>query len=327
MRRRNKNKRQVRIVITSVICLLLVMTVGYAAFSTNLTLNAKGNIKNISAATYLKKNIVTQGDGLYTDKYETGRFIYKGTNPDNYIKFNDELWRIISVETDNTIKIIRNSSIGQMPYDRYGTRVNETSSTTGTYCTSTLACNAWDISDNFVTAFKSGTVKKAATLNEYLNGIYYNGLSSTAKNQIIEHGFSNGTIISGGTETDGYTFGNVVKDEKTTIANSKIAIINLSDYLRATTDTNCNSMWDAWHIIACQNNNYLYHSGEKVVTLSPGYSPDGMWEISDTGYLCSSGDGCGYAHIEDTSVFPTLYLKSDISLSGQGTNGIPYIIN
>ena len=42
-RRRKKNKRKTLIIIASV-CLLLVMTVGYAAFSTNLNITAKGNI-------------------------------------------------------------------------------------------------------------------------------------------------------------------------------------------------------------------------------------------------------------------------------------------
>lgn len=42
--RRRKNKKQIKIIIFSAVCLLLIMTVGYAAFSTNITLNAKGNI-------------------------------------------------------------------------------------------------------------------------------------------------------------------------------------------------------------------------------------------------------------------------------------------
>lgn len=61
----------------------------------------------------LREKVVENGDGLYKDIYEDGRYIYKGTNPNNYITFNDEDvgWRIISVEKDDTIKIIRASSI------------------------------------------------------------------------------------------------------------------------------------------------------------------------------------------------------------------------
>ena len=52
---------------------------------------------------------------------------YEGKNPDNYIWFNDELWRIIGnipvclesgcSTTENRVKIIRNDSIGTIKYD------------------------------------------------------------------------------------------------------------------------------------------------------------------------------------------------------------------
>ena len=47
-RKRKKQKRQIKIFIGLTICFLLIMTVGYAAFQTTLTLNAKGNIKDKS---------------------------------------------------------------------------------------------------------------------------------------------------------------------------------------------------------------------------------------------------------------------------------------
>ena len=43
-------------------------------------------------------DIVSGGYGLYADEYESGRYIYRGQDPDNYIMFNDELWRIIAKE-------------------------------------------------------------------------------------------------------------------------------------------------------------------------------------------------------------------------------------
>ena len=59
----------------------------------------------------LKKLVVTEGDGLYKDEYETGRYIYKGANPNNYMMYNNELVRILSIEADGTIKIIGNTSL------------------------------------------------------------------------------------------------------------------------------------------------------------------------------------------------------------------------
>jgi len=62
----------------------------------------------------LEISLVNYGDGLY--EKEKGLYVYKGTNPDNYFYFNDELWRIMYIN-NNSIKIIRNSSIGDMAFD------------------------------------------------------------------------------------------------------------------------------------------------------------------------------------------------------------------
>ena len=58
--------------------------------------------------------VVDEGDGLYEDEYEDGRYFYKGGNPNNYVTFNGEKagWRIVSIEPDGTIKIMRINSIG-----------------------------------------------------------------------------------------------------------------------------------------------------------------------------------------------------------------------
>ncbi len=57
-----------------------------------------------------KVDIVSSGDGLYKDEYED-RYFYRGANANNYITFNNEIWRIVSIENDGTIKIIKNNSI------------------------------------------------------------------------------------------------------------------------------------------------------------------------------------------------------------------------
>ena len=48
-------------------------------------------------------------DELYEDEH--GDIRYYGASPNNYVSFNNELWRIIGV-IDGKIKIIRNESIG-----------------------------------------------------------------------------------------------------------------------------------------------------------------------------------------------------------------------
>lgn len=45
---RHGRKKTNKIIILSAFCLLFIITAGYAAFSTNITLHAKGNIKEKS---------------------------------------------------------------------------------------------------------------------------------------------------------------------------------------------------------------------------------------------------------------------------------------
>lgn len=59
--------------------------------------------ENIYNVLTLKKNIVEQGDGLY--KEDKNKYIYKGKNIDNYVKYSGRLWRIVSIN-DNGIKLI-----------------------------------------------------------------------------------------------------------------------------------------------------------------------------------------------------------------------------
>ena len=84
-------------------------------------------------------DIVTSGDGLYKDEYEEGKYTYKGKNPNNYITFNGEKagWRIISINKDKTIKIIK---------------IEDINTANNLY---------WDVSKN--------SNWKVASLNSYLN--------------------------------------------------------------------------------------------------------------------------------------------------------------
>ncbi|MEI3507556.1 MAG: hypothetical protein V8R01_00170 [Bacilli bacterium] len=124
--RKRRNKNQIRIVVWLIVCLLLIMTAGYAAFSTNLSLNAKGSIIGTFTFRNLIDKEVTTGDGLYMDPVESGRYVYRGEAPENYIEFNGEMWRILAIEADGTAKVIRQGSIGLIPFDEPYVRSDST---------------------------------------------------------------------------------------------------------------------------------------------------------------------------------------------------------
>ncbi len=175
-------------------------------------------------------DIVTSGDGLYEDEYEDGKYTYKGANPNNYITFNNEKagWRIISVECDGTIKIIKDESIDTLEWnsDRPYT-------------------NKWD----------------GATLNTYLNETYYNSLNETARNQIQTHDFSIGEVGWGGSYLQGD-----IEDENHTKWQGNIALATKTEYLRTNSNkTECETeglMYNSNTEEKCASTNWLYKGYE-----------------------------------------------------------------
>lgn len=326
-----------------------LLSVGYASFSQNFLVSGKGTIAE-SAITIdqLKEKKVTEGDGLYEDIYESGRYIYKGENPNNYIHFNEEEkpWRILSVEADGSLKIIRNESIGNMAYDLPGTR----ESSSNTYCVNpkTVGCNAWASTNNLVgtpadftlhypngnpvtdTTKYSGTVTQDSSLNMYLNNDYYNnkdgnGITEKARNQIINHDFNVGTP---GRKTDEEGIATDIKQEALYKWNGFVGLMSVTEILRTTTDTTCTSISVGHNNSSksvCSNNNWMWNKfGNYEWTISAYVSSDCryVWNLYKNGYI-STGD----ALYTITVTRPVLYLRSDIKLSGKGTENNPYIIN
>lgn len=323
--RREKRSRRKKAIIISSLCLLFVMTAGYAAFQTNLSITAKGNIMKKYAAEQLKENVVDTGDGLYKDIYEDGKYIYKGANPNNYITFNNELWRIISVENDNTIKILKDELLSELRvFESAGARtVGYCSNTHGSY-----GCNAWSSTANmvgspaeFTNGNYSGSVDADSEMLTYLNGEYLNNLIDTST--IVSHIWDIGAVSY---INDDFTNLSVqIKSEKKYQWNGQIGLIKISEYLRSNSDVeNCGTIeknWDNYN--NCSSTSWMFLRGNYWWTLAPNcISASSVWPVSPTGSL--------YDDLEDNvpaGVRPALYLSSDITIiSGTGEKNNPYRI-
>lgn len=289
---RHKRKKQKRLIIITSLSLLLFLCVGYAAFGTSLTLKAKGNIKSKKAADMLKEKVVDSGDGLYKDIYENGRYIYKGSNPDNYITFNNEMWRIISVEADGTIKILKNNLLSNRAWDTTG----------GTYGLSNWA--------------------RPADLNTYLNGEYYNGFNSSIKDNIVSHTWGIG--VSSFEDNKEGKIDKLIEDEKGITWSGNVGLISLSDYLLANSDVaNCESLINFnVNYETCRNTNWMYIDGSDWWMITPGIDDrERVFYVSKVGdfhYLV--------AYYSDFAPRPAAYLRSDITISGSGTVSDPFTI-
>ena len=278
------------------------------------------------AAEILKDKVVTSGNGLYADEYEEGRYVYKGANPDNYITFNNETWRILSVENDGTLKIMKKDSIGNKKFDSQGLRDNSSNGTGGTYCAQCYyGCNAWAINDNFTNGSKSGTVLKDAELNTYLNSetdknSYYNSLSDESKDLIATHNFSVGPFIYDST-TD---LASQITSENGSVWNGKIGLMTVSEYIRANNNTSqCGSLsLNDKNKNTCKTTNYIALTSEYLWTISLHSTYAGkVFDIGNDGSVSFNDAYCS------DGVLPVLYLSSNIYLKGEGTQSEPYIIN
>ena len=179
-----------------------------------------------------KVDIVTSGDGLYKDEYEDGKYTYKGANPNNYVTFNNEQasWRIVSINSDGTIKIMRSESIGN---------------------------RAWDSSSN--------NWAHPASLNTYLNGTYYSSFTSTAQSQVVAKDWSIGVVTN-----DNNDLADQISDENGIKWNGKVALVTLSEYIRSNSNKNsCGSLsLNNNNSSSCKNTTWMFNN-TNWWTLSP----------------------------------------------------------
>ena len=288
-------------------------------------------------------NKYTASDG--TTKYHDYRYI--GANVNNYVKFNNDLYRIIGVFDENShgvtgkylVKLIAANPIGANSWGIYN-------SSTGVY---SGFSNDW--------TGKSKTTK--ANLNVLLNEYFYNkmNLSSTYRgcsswtyysdnnnlrtndcSDIVGYGidpkysgyienatwylYGSGTSQSkqnwylcerGGNSCT--TSGPNTGDASVT---SKMGLMYLSDYLYASgyySSTNTNTQ----NYAPYGNKNWLYKGDEWTQTpYASGVNL--VWGVS-------MGAADGYLGSLPFGWRPTLYLKSDVKISGgYGTYNNPYIL-
>ena len=291
--RRRKGKKQRKIIIITSLSLLFLLTCGYAAFQTNLNITAKGNIlqKEITI-NELKNKIVTSGDGLYKDIYEEDRYVYKGNNPDNYIELDDSLWRVLAIESDGTLKIIKKDSVANMLWD------------TGV---GTWGYNNW---------------ARPAVINSFLNNDFYNLLSDDFKSLIQGHKWYTGAATHDNTD-----LAKQIEEEKSIIWEGNVGLISVSDYIKANSNINrCgNFHLNNTNYEICSQTNFLIQperfwtitAYDKIILNSSSV----VYRIGATGGI--SSESAGY---NTSDVFPAMYLNSNIKLNGSGTETNPYKI-
>ncbi len=305
----------------------------------------------------LKELVVTSGDGLYEDDTESGRYVYRGAAPDNYITLGSDTYRIIAVESDGTLKVIKNGSIGSMVFDLgYSTSISgvtDASSMDGTrytsvstdYCyyssstTSYFGCKVWgskttmlDSSGNNITTMPrevGGTSYNLpdteAYINTYLNTTWLNSLSSTVQSKIVTHMFNVGV-----TKKNETSLANTITQEQAYKWKGKVGLMNVSDYVKASTNSSCTSVSEYYSNSSCYNNSATHNwifAGPAAKTYSWTIAPYSHSTAYYVLFVYSSGKFAGPVASSIYGAAPVLYLSSNIQLSGKGTSGEPFTIS
>lgn len=278
-------------------------------------------------------DVVTSGDGLYEDSYENGRYVYKGNNPNNYIEFNGELWRIIAKETDGTYKIIRD----QLSENRAFDEANYRTTANNTFCDSSYSgCNVYGKVNGIfrlMSGQKMGTVTEDSSLSKYLNKTYYNTLTSDAKNQVQTHAFNIGVVLVYGGGNQNNSIYSDLNGEKAFQWTGNIGLPNVTDILRANFDSRCNSAGAASGTSEqnlCISNYLVNNMSEISFWTMNGYSTQTYATSGAVWVPYRSVNGISFsvqAPSYSGGVRPVLFLKSTIKITGgNGSQSSPYMI-
>ncbi len=282
-------------------------------------------------------NLANSSSELAYDNTEDNNLRYIGAAPNNYVSFNNELWRIIGVfnniddgtgTKETRLKIVRANRIGRYSWDN-----------TGSY-----GLNNWSDS----------------TLQKVLNeGAYFNrttgecpygqngattacdfsitGLSEETKNMIGNALWS----LGGSSEYEEITASMFYERERGTDVYSgrptewigKVALIYPSDFIYATSggttidrETCLNKELYNWNYSSyadCPDNVWLIEDyGQWTLTPVSDYLGARAFLVDNAGYFEDV-----YVH-NINAIIPTLYLKANIKISGgTGTISNPFILS
>ena len=309
-----------------------------------------GNIK----VEFYFETMSEQIENLYTDNstilaYDgtaDNNLRYIGADPNNYVLFNNELWRIIGVFNENShgvagqklVKLIRNESIGSFSWDN---KASGTGSSTSSYGSNDWSDSALQLVLNEGAYWNrtNGTCpsgQNGATTNCDFST---NGLTDEAKSMIETvtwklGGTGSFTSASNGLTSHfyGYERGTTVYSGRPTTWQGKIALMYPSDYGYATSGGSTTNReaclakelynWDSSSYSDCKNNDWLLDSSTTQWTLTPTSSrSDNVFGVFRTGCVNynSANDSIG--------VRPSVYLTSNVGISGgDGTMNNPYIL-
>ena len=278
-------------------------------------------------------NNIFKEDHTFDDNTTYTEYRYEGTDTEvnNYVWFNNELWRIIGAfpggtpttsdtslgnrapSTNNTVKIIRNDVIGSFAWDKENTNnwttgelntnilnnlyLNSTSGTCNYYSTSvTKPCDFTDIG--------------LKNVLDYIETATWNLGGGTVSNAETMYKNERGTTV--------YTSGTPI------VTTAKVGLMYVSDYGYSVKNASCNhssKSLGSYIATACGGSAWILKNGSEW-TVSP-YSRYANYVFN----VSSIANALSTSAYNGDGVRPVLYLNSNVYyLRGTGTKTDPFQI-
>ena len=290
---------------------------------TSCTLNYTDSTSKVNLATYIT-GLAGSAQGTGQVVIENG-YRYEGKNPNNYIWFNNEYWRIIGVfdsvshgvSGKNLVKIIRAETLDGFAWD--GSNANDWSTSSLNYIlnepyyyaqdgTSSGYCYGYstDVTGNCdytKRGIQPGYRGMIANVTWHLGGYSSNSATTSAF-----YGYERGTTVYSGrpTSTTGY-----------------IGLMYPSDYGYSVLSSSCvrTTKLGSYNSAKCAGQSWLYGKGyEWTLTPNSSYSYF-VFRLKGDARPYNS-----YAY-DGTNFRPVLYLDASVyKIDGDGSLNNPYIV-
>lgn len=273
---------------------------GYYLYTPNISCTDGYATKKLTTELTDKEKIVTSGNGLY--QYND-YYIYRGESVNNYVVFNNQLWRIIRINADGSIKMIETNYIVKEKNDNMSFKSSKRSSV------------VWDNRYNEEKKYNAG-----------FNDFIHNGMNSRIKDELdsIYNEYSDETkayivkqnlCIGKRSVTDTINDGSI---ECSNILNDQyVGLLQVNEYINASLDANCVSS----ESVTCANYNYL--STFKSTFWSITAVKENSFNVFKLGSKISDTTASSIATPK-----VVLLISSEVTFSkGDGSNDNPYIID
>ena len=269
----------------------------------------------------ISKSGTTQGTGQIVK--ENG-YRYEGKDPNNYVLFNNELWRIIGVfdssthgQSGNLTKIIRNDSIGSYAWHKSNT--NDWSAASLKTILNDYYYNSENGNGQTACYFYSTTVPGNCNFTE-------TGLDATARSMIQSVTWKLGGYSSASaTASTFYSAerGTTVYSGRPTTATGYIGLMYPSDYGYSVLASSCarTTNLGSYSKSTCGGQSWLLKNGYEWTMTPRSSSSSNVFDVSSNANLYNY-----YASIGN-AVRPVAYLKSSVYIiGGDGSQNNPYVL-